>query len=280
MLAWGLIVLPSAGRAAAPAPSPALLVDAEAAFQQAVSSEGIRAGFLRYLAASSVGLTPPPVPGPAHYQGLADRPGRLLWRPDLAAIALAGDLGFTSGPWLSFKDASTAEADAGGYYLSVWRRDDTGRWQVWLDGGIREDAAAAAGSRHLEVKPRFRALARPGEALTDCGQRFAAAWKAKGRARALEAYAADDLRLLEDGRAPLDGRNAVLAGDRLLRRRLEAARPARRAGSESRDLTVVNGEYDIAAEADRERERLGVVQIWQSTRECRLALELTQPLPP
>ena len=276
--AWMLLMsVPLLPAHAAQAPSAQLLVDQEAKFQQAVVEQGTRAGFLSVLAESAIAMTPAPVPARAFYEGQAASESRLRWRPELAAIAAGGDFGWTSGPWVLFKSARGAVPDASGAYLSVWRRRGAS-WELWLDGGIAYGLSSAARAQHLDVKARLRPVATQRATDQDCEQPFVALWKSKGRGPALREYAADDLRLLQSGQPPLDGRAAVAAGDALKNSRLEALHPARRASSAAGDLEVTYGQYQIAPEADRARRALVYVEVWDKAKRCRLALEFTAPI--
>ena len=276
--AWLLVIaVPVLLADAAQPPSAQLIVDQEAKFQQAVIDQGTRAGFLSVLAESAVAITPAPVPARAFYEEQPASESRLRWRPDLAAIAAAGDFGWASGPWLLFKTATGQVPDLSGTYLTVWRRRDAS-WEVWLDGGIAYGLPSAERINHLDGKTRLRATATQHPTDQDCEQAFTGLWKAKGREAALKEYAADDLRLLQSGQAPLDGRAAVAAGDSLKKTHLEALHPARRASSAAGDLEVTYGQYQIAPEADRARRALVYVEVWDKAKRCRLALEFTSPL--
>ena len=263
---------------AAQPPSAQLLVDQEAKFQQAVVEQGTRAGFLSVLAESATAMTPAPVPARAFYDQQPASQARLRWRPELAAIAAGGDFGWTSGPWVLFRSASGEVPDSSGTYLTVWRKREAS-WEVWLDGGIAYGLSSAERGRHLDVKARLRPVANQRATDQDCEQAFVALWKSKGRGPALKEYAADDLRLLQSGQPPLDGRAAVEAGDALKNARLEALHAARSASSAAGDLEVTYGQYQIAPEADRARRALVYVDVWDRAKRCRLALELTAPIP-
>jgi hypothetical protein len=275
--AWILLLTWPLPALAAQPPSAQLLIDQEAKFQQAVVEQGTRAGFLSVLADSAIAMTPSPVPARAFYEGQAASESRLRWRPELAAIAAGGDFGWTSGPWVLFRSASGEVPDSSGTYLTVWRQRGAG-WEVWLDGGIAYGLSSAERTQHLEVKARLRPPQSQRATDQDCEPSFVALWKTKGRGPALKEYAADDLRLLQAGQRPLDGRGAVAAGDALKNSRLEALHPARSARSAAGDLEVTYGQYQIAPEADRARRALVYVQVWDRAKRCRLALELTAPV--
>src|SRR5258708_2174541 len=75
------------------------VVAAEKAFSKAAAEKGTRAAFLEVLAEDSVVLAPGPVPGRATWEGRPVRPSLLSWFPVVADVSLAGDLGYTTGPW-------------------------------------------------------------------------------------------------------------------------------------------------------------------------------------
>ncbi len=62
---------------------------------------------------------------------------RLIWEPESAVVAASGDLGYTVGHWrmLPVGSDDTAEALRTGSYVSIWRKDSSGKWRVVLDIG-------------------------------------------------------------------------------------------------------------------------------------------------
>ncbi len=265
--------------AAAPAPGaePASpLVDAESRFAAAVAADGIRAGFLAFLADSAVTLAPAPRPARPIFEASADDGSRLVWRPDVATLSSGGDFGWTSGPYLSYPRDSATAAEAG-HFVTIWRRDPATGWRVLLDAGIDYPLPPEQRDRHLAVGTRLRAGGGAvGADVPTCDRRFFEAWRGKGRRRALEEFAARDVRLLGPGTAPLDGAGAA-ERDPLHGVVLAAARVARRLQSASGDLLVAYGEYDYAATAERARGHENFALAFDAGRGCRLALELRVP---
>ena len=90
--------------------------------------------FLEYLAGDSVVLNPAPEAGRPIYQAAKHNKDRLEWYPAIADVALSGDLGFTSGPWVYTIGESGLQSY--GHFLSVWKRDANCTWHVEFDGGI------------------------------------------------------------------------------------------------------------------------------------------------
>src|SRR6476469_3110466 len=67
----------------------------------------------------------------------ADSSVHVAWYPFFASVADSGDLGYTWGyyRWTSRDEKGAPAPPADGKYLTIWRRDTSGRWQVVVDTG-------------------------------------------------------------------------------------------------------------------------------------------------
>lgn len=67
----------------------------------------------------------------------ADTSVHVAWHPVYATLAASGDLGYTYGyyRWTSRDDKGLPAPPAEGKFLTIWRRDDAGRWRVVVDMG-------------------------------------------------------------------------------------------------------------------------------------------------
>jgi ketosteroid isomerase-like protein len=274
-----------AGGAAAPADArtpkkhPAqAIVDNERAFAQAVADLGERDGFLAYLAESSVLLRPRPVPGRAAYEGKPDGGAQLRWSPDLVHVSGGGDFGWSSGPWMVGTGWATGRAGTTGHYFTAWRREANGQWRVVLDAGAPYPLDDDRKAGFLDVTPRLRDPGGGKGRRSDCASEFFAKWRDDGRADALDDVVADDVRLAQAGRPPLDGAKTARKGDLLRGAVLSAGRVTRSISSETNDVVITYGEYEIAARADAPRRRYVYVQAWDVSKTCELALELISPV--
>lgn len=75
--------------------------------------------------------------------GLDDPGVSLRWEPVRADIAASGDLGWTTGTYVSETpgdDGSTTRRE--GRYVSIWRKADDGSWKVVMDLGNPTGAPA------------------------------------------------------------------------------------------------------------------------------------------
>ena len=78
----------------------------------------------------------------------------LAWRPEFAEVAKSGDLGYTIGVWeLITEDAKGEPAKRYGKYLSVWRKDRSGRWRVAADIGNGNPPPPAAAPPVVSPSP-------------------------------------------------------------------------------------------------------------------------------
>ncbi len=132
---------------AAPVPEDAPIVDAselmeaDRAFNRAVS-EGGSAAWATWFAedGAMVQETVGEIRGRAAIAdavAFLDLPGvSLTWDPIRADIARSGDLGWTTGSFVSVSPAEDgSERRDTGTYVSIWRRQADGTWKVVMDLG-------------------------------------------------------------------------------------------------------------------------------------------------
>ena len=67
----------------------------------------------------------------------ADSSVHVAWHPIYATLATSGELGYTYGyyRWTSRDEKGAPAPPLEGKYLTVWRRDPSGRWRVVVDIG-------------------------------------------------------------------------------------------------------------------------------------------------
>jgi ketosteroid isomerase-like protein len=192
------------------------LIAAERAFSRTSGEKGIREAFLTWLAPDAVVFRPGPVEGRPVYEKMDPAgPAMLSWEPEVAEVSAAGDLGYTSGPYM-IRPARGAEPTAFGHYVSVWKKQPDGSWKVLLDSGVghaRPAAAAPAGRVDTPASEKNAEALSPEELRDEeaaFGRKAAGvAGEAAGRGlrRVLDGLASDDIRVLRPGRMPAVGRS-------------------------------------------------------------------------
>jgi len=135
----------------------ASLVAAAYAFADLSAHLGTHDAFLTHLAEDSILFRPRPVPGKTWMMSQPARPGLLAWYPGYAALAQAGDLGCTSGPWSFRPGGPSDDPIAPGYFVSIWRVQPDGSWKVELDCGVGSPAPHTSPDR-LPIEPASESI--------------------------------------------------------------------------------------------------------------------------
>ncbi|HEX8483326.1 MAG TPA: DUF4440 domain-containing protein [Allosphingosinicella sp.] len=238
------------------------VVNAERAFARAARTDGVNAAFLRYSAPDGLVFQPGPKLARAALQARPIPPIALDWWPTYAGIAVSGDLGFTTGPYVAGSGARKGH----GWYFTIWRRQPDGSWRWVIDHGpstfeaapfVRGGQVAALPTGRRWTVPDAFATVRAAEA------RLALDLAVDARS-ALPSYLAGDGRLMRVGPQPAIGAAAwapiLAAGPE----RMETA-PLGGAASAAGDLAYTYGsarwkEKGAAVEGH-------YVRIWQRRRE-------------
>ncbi len=192
------------------------LVNAERAFARAALANGIRDAFLTYLADEAIIFQPDIIEGKTWYANRDSIAGILSWRPIYADVSLAGDLGYTTGPWEYRKEKMEDDPVAFGHYVSVWKKQADGEWRVAIDVGIgyagpdttvselvlaADKAGAAKPLQDAEVEDLQ-------QSLLEADLTFAKSSEANGFDQAFLACSTENVRLYRDNNFPLTGRDA------------------------------------------------------------------------
>jgi hypothetical protein len=110
------------------------IINTERSFARKALDAGTRTAFLTFMSDSAVmqyrdGLSlAKPI-----WQKLPDKKDKLLWGPAFADASVAGDLGYTYGPWYSQPEG---RAPGAGYFFTLWKRQPDGTYQFMLDLGV------------------------------------------------------------------------------------------------------------------------------------------------
>lgn len=202
LLAAIVLALPGAV-AAQDTSATASLIAAEIAFASRLAETDQRTAFLEVLARDAVVFEPGLVDAREWYESHASRPMQLSWSPAMARVSAAGDLGFTTGPYRA-RAVGSERTVSEGYYLSVWRRERGGPWQLLTDLGVQTgapDEPLPSAIRPRSGRP-FPDAARARAALLEADE----SWSLRGsRARDAGRLADPEIRVLRNGRPLAQG---------------------------------------------------------------------------
>jgi len=273
-------------------PSSALssLVAAERAFAKTSVEKGVRASFIEFFSDDGIGFDPHPVRIKEAYlkrQAPATRPTAVLdWKPVYADVSLAGDLGYTTGPY-TYKDSSApANPTVYGIYFSIWKKQADGGWKVEVDAGIQTPdhsqltfAFQPATQSKFRMPPAPIDLAEKRMLLMKLDREFLSNSISRGTASAFLDCLSDDSRLHRHGMFPIIG----LASIRLF---LSANpmqltwEPIKSDMSRSADLGYTYGSYQLK-NTESEPEKGYYVRVWKrnGSGKWKLVLDTLSPIP-
>lgn len=224
------------------------LAASELAFARHSVEHGMRAAFLEYFADDGVNFAPDPGNTKTRFRARPEaiEPFVLDWHPAIAAVAGAGDLGFTTGPYTIAGRAPAAREPGQGMFFSIWRRQPDGGWRVIVDGGVPTRAPVPDAAFGDDPRP----LASVAEAPSPDGQKLLFELEARplfGDPPLGNGYAAllaDEARLVIGPTPPALGRDAIVA--QLAERRLKFRWETMAAGiSRSNDLAYSYGRLHL-----------------------------------
>jgi hypothetical protein len=116
------------------------VVKAEEDFNKVVERKGIKGGFLSVADFEGIVFKPNAVKITEFYSTIDKQPGKLTSTPKLARISANGDLGFTAGPYV-YQNGKTDDDKVFGDYVSVWRLDTENKFKLLINLGIQHPEA-------------------------------------------------------------------------------------------------------------------------------------------
>lgn len=184
-------------------PSPQLqsLVNAEKAFAQTSKEKSTKEAFIAYMADSGLIFQSGPVLGKKFWQDAKPGTGLLTWEPVFADISAAGDMGYTTGPWEFRTKRADTNAAAGGYFVSIWKKEK-GEWKVALDIGISFPLSSQKEASNFSSKQSVTSKSKNSkEELLDKELEFIGE-QDKREWNAYPAFMATDIRIYRPGSLP------------------------------------------------------------------------------
>jgi ketosteroid isomerase-like protein len=266
------------------------IVETERAFSRMSEEQGTREAFDGFIADDGILFRPGAVLGKKwmHEHPIPASPTRsvLTWQPIFADVSRAGDLGYTTGPWLFRKDLD-GKPTAFGNFMTVWKKQANGSWRFVLDLGISNPMPKPAapifepGSFHpiqRKIEKVDHEAAR--SALLNSDREFSKASAVQGAREAFLVYAAKDVRLFRNDHFPFVGKMA--AADALAPLTAEWTwNPTFAEVSISGDLGYSYGLYEFKDKNGAVSERGNYARVWKKVNGTwKLVIDVADPLPP
>ena len=252
------------------------LVETERAFARMSVAQGRRAAFLAFFADQALFFTPEPTNAPQLIRGWpAAGPFNLDWEPRFGDVAQAGDLGYTTGPFVRTSRDADARVLGTGWYLTVWKMQPDARWKVLIDAGITSPPAGPLRPSPFETAPNDASPERQARLpLLAVDRALCDSIASRGPADAIAAVSQEATRLYRDGLAPMTGAAAIRSylASKAGTMRCE---PVKDEMSRSADLGYTYGKYTTG---ESPAESGSYLRIWKRLAgEWKLAVDLLIP---
>jgi len=112
------------------------VIKAEDNFDKLVARKGIKSAFLEVADPEGIVFKPQAVLIVDFYNNIDKQPGSLTWKPNFARISANGDLAFSAGPYV-YQNGKNDTDKVYGDYVSIWRADADNKLKLLMDLGIQ-----------------------------------------------------------------------------------------------------------------------------------------------
>ncbi|MEP6848014.1 MAG: nuclear transport factor 2 family protein [Acidobacteriota bacterium] len=185
------------------------LVNTENAFAQAAADKSTKSAFLQFLADDSIVFNPQRANGKQVWTARKESVSMLSWYPIFADISSNGLMGYTTGPW-EFRPKGKDDAPtAFGHYMTIWQKQLDGNYKAVLDFGISHDKPSGAETKLTNISD-VKSNGKGDSYSGDTAASFFETLAARGAEKAYREFAADDIRVMREGKQPFVGKKAAL----------------------------------------------------------------------
>ena len=197
------------------------MVATELAFAKMAKDVGTRPAFSAFIADDGILFRPGPVKGKEwlakNPSPASDKHPWLSWYPAIADISLAGDMGYTTGPWEFRPDVNDAKAVAFGNFLTVWKKQADGSWKFAIDLGISGPQPSEtiapwqpSKSSKRESKAAHASVEAEQAQLRARDSELSKLSATRDAQTAFESFASPEVRVFRDEKLPFIGKTAGL----------------------------------------------------------------------
>src|SRR5687767_3420406 len=188
------------------------LVETQRAFERAAAENGMKSAFIEFLREDSVVFQPGPLNGSQYWRERENDPSLLLSRNlTYSDISANGLLGYTTGNWRLYQKGKSEGLAKFGQYVTIWERGNDGKFRATVDIAVAHEKLPFSKTDKPVGKKQTRDINKRGWSPADASMNFFRASMTSERlGGAYKKYAADDVRLLRDGMAPIIGKKRVV----------------------------------------------------------------------
>lgn len=190
--------------------------DAERHFAQNSVIHGRNAAFVESFADESVIFTDKWINnGKQYWRERKDAAVVLKWEPEYMDIAVSRDFGISTGPWEMQEYRPNTSAIYTGYFLTVWKKQNNGVWQVILDAGsgtptpvgnVHSFSFPGGADKHVTYT---KITASVKNELPDIENQMLKAWKNNPSLSTYTSFLASNARMQNAGHLPTINRDTI-----------------------------------------------------------------------
>ena len=253
------------------------LVETEKSFAADAAEKGTRGAFLEFLADDGIVFNPTAANGKEVWKARSESSSLLSWQPKFADISANGVLGYTTGDW-EFRPKGKSDAPtAFGQYVTLWQKQTDGNFKAVLDIGISHPKPAKVETDWKSPNGATETIGDTKPKVSATVNVFFDTAEMKGLGNAGQLFAAEDVRLLRDGKLPIVGKNNVLA--ELKKEKSNISFGKKMTLQSAGDLAYLNTTYQLK-KGDKIIEQGNIMQIWKLRGgKWQIVLEIFAPIP-
>jgi ketosteroid isomerase-like protein len=222
------------------------LIQAEKSFAQYALDSNVRDAFVKFFDTGNIALSGGEIfNGYQKWLQRSKSPGKIVWGPEMAAIAGSGEMGLTTGPY-EIKKTLEDTALGRGHFTSIWVYNEAGEWKNIFDNGINYKPAYPSVTTVLTVTSTAKTESNKGEEdMMKVENGLIESYKKSGK-NALPSICAKECWFNTNGHPPIHGQQNLTAALLLLDDAL-VFHPAGFRIAKSNDLGFVYGSTSLAA---------------------------------
>jgi ketosteroid isomerase-like protein len=253
------------------------LAETEKSFARTAAEKGTRSAFLEYAAPDGMMFQPTAVNARTYWEARAESKGFLAWQPSYVDISSNGLLGWTTGPWSFRPSGKDAKPTAFGDFVTIWQKQPDGKFRFVLDIGVSHAETPVDGIEWKSPADAGKELNTRRISAGDSTNGFFQLANQNSISKAYKTFAADDIRVLREGKMPILGKDAFLS--ELKKNKISVAFAKRSVFFGAADLAYNANTYTLTR-ADRTIEKGNYVQIWKlRDGKWQIVLDIFNPIP-
>lgn len=253
------------------------LAETEKAFARFAAEKDTKSAFLEFAAPDGIMFYPNQVNAIAYWKTRDKSPSLLSWQPSFADISSNGVLGWTTGPWEYRPKGKDDAPVAWGEFATVWQRQPDGKFKFVVDLGISHEKAPVDGVTWKSPTGSKKELNERGISAGDSAAGFFELANKNNLSKAYKDFAANDIRILREGKMPILGKDNFLA--ELKKNKIKVAFAKRSVFFGAADLAYTTNTYSLTR-ADKTVEKGNFMQVWKlRDGKWQIVLDIFNPIP-